>query len=324
MYTRPLGHSDLSVPPVIFGAWAIGGWSWGGTDDSAAIAAIHASIDAGVGTIDTAPVYGFGHSETVIGRAIADRRDRVQILTKVGLRWDSTEGAHFFDDSGQTVHRNLRPASIQAEVEASLRRMGVDEIDLLQCHWPDPSFPVEPTMEALAALVRSGKVRAVGVSNFDVALLTRAQAALGSVPLASTQPRYSLMDRAIESDVLPWCRERQVGVIAYSPIAQGLLTGKVSLDRVFPDDDGRKWNPQFAPESRARVLASLAQTADIAAAHGATPAQIAIAWCFHQPGVTAAIVGARSPQQAIENAAAAQIVLSDAEIARLSAAFADA
>ena len=202
MQTRRLGHSDLSVPPVIFGAWAIGGWYWGGTDDSAAISAIHASIDAGVTAIDTAPVYGFGHSESVVGCAIADRRDRVQILTKVGLRWDSTEGSHFFDDGGQTVHRNLRPASIHAEVEASLRRLGVDEIDLLQCHWPDPSFPVEATMEALASLVRAGKVRAVGVSNFDVALLTRARAALGSVPLASTQPRYSLMDRAIESDRL--------------------------------------------------------------------------------------------------------------------------
>ncbi|MFT5682133.1 MAG: methylglyoxal reductase [Myxococcota bacterium] len=322
MNSRPLGHSDLSIPPVIFGAWAIGGWNWGGTDDGEAIRAIHASIDAGVTAIDTAPVYGFGHSESVVGRAIADRRDRVQVLTKVGLRWDTTEGAHFFDSDGQSVYRNLRPASIRAEVEASLRRMGIDEIDLIQCHWPDPSFPVEETMAGLAALVDEGKVRAVGVSNFDPRLLTRAKIALGEVPLASTQPRYSLLDRKIEADVLPWCRQAGVGAIVYSPIEQGLLSGKVTMDRTFPADDGRSRSPRFAPESRAGVLAALEQTADIAAAHNATPAQIAIAWCFHQPGVTAAIVGARSPQQAIENAAAGRITLSAAEIARLSQVFA--
>jgi methylglyoxal reductase len=319
---RPLGQSEIVVPPVIFGAWAIGGWYWGGTDDAAAIRAIHASIDAGVGAIDTAPVYGFGHSESIVGQAIRDRRDRVTLLTKVGLRWDGTEGEHFFDDAGQSVYRNLRPAAIRAEVEESLRRLGVDEIDVLQCHWPDPGFPVEETMVGLAALVGEGKIRAVGVSNFDPALLARAQAALGSVPLASTQPRYSLLDRAIEDDVLPWCRDAGVGVIVYSPIEQGLLSGRVTLERTFAEDDGRSWSPRFSAESRAAVLAAIAQTADIAAAHDATPAQLAIAWCFHQPGVTAAIVGARSPRQAIENAGAARIVLSPAEIDRLSGAFA--
>ena len=245
----------------------------------------------------------------------------MQVLTKVGLRWEGTEGAHFFDDSGRSVYRNLRPASIRGEVEASLRRLGIDEIDLLQCHWPDPSFPVEQTMEELAALVREGKVRAVGVSNFDVDLLTRSQATLGDIPLASTQPRYSLMDRGIEEEILPHCREARVGVIVYSPIEQGLLTGRVTMERVFPEDDGRYWSPKFAPESRRKVLDALAQTADIAATHRATPAQVAIAWCFHQPGVTAAIVGARTAAQAEENAAAASIVLSDAECERLAEAF---
>lgn len=321
MTLRSLGNSTLSVPPVIFGAWAIGGWRWGGTDDAAAIRAIHASIDAGMTAIDTAPVYGFGHSESVVGRAIADRRGAVQVLTKVGLRWDLTEGAHFFDSDGQSVYRNLRPAAIRAEVEGSLRRLGIDEIDLLQCHWPDPSTPVEETMAGLAALVTEGKVRAVGVSNFSPDLLSQAKAALGSVPLASTQPRYSLMDRAIEADVLPWCIKAGVGTIVYSPIEQGLLSGRVTMERTFPDDDGRSSSPKFTPESRARVLAALEKTADIAAAHSATPAQVAIAWCVHQPGVTAAIVGARSPQQAIENAEAGRIALTAAELERLSSVF---
>ena len=318
---RRLGESDLAVPPIIFGAWAVGGWYWGGTDDRTAIAAIQAGIDAGLTAIDTAPVYGFGHSETVVGQAIRGRRAQVQLLTKVGLRWDSTEGAHFFDDAGQSVYRNLRPAAVRQEVEASLRRLGVEVLDLVQCHWPDPSCPIPDTMGALADLHREGKLRAVGVSNYSPEQLALAQAALGDIPLASTQPRYSLLDREIEAGVLPWVRAHHVGTIVYSPLEQGLLTGRVGVDREFPDDDGRATDPAFAPERRQQILAALEEVRDLAAGKGATFAQLAAAWCFHQPGVTAAIVGARSPQQAAENAGAMHLRLTPEELDRLSSVF---
>ena len=182
MTTAFLGESTLTTPPVIFGAWALGGWHWGGRDESTdtqAVDAIHASIDAGIHCFDTAPVYGFGSSESILGRAISNRRDKVTILTKVGLRWDCTDGAHFFNtDSAagpKAIFRNLTPASIRMEVEASLRRLGTDYIDLLQCHWPDPSTPIHETMDAMKALIKEGKIRAVGVSNFNVSQLEESQ-----------------------------------------------------------------------------------------------------------------------------------------------------
>ena len=326
---RQLGAGPIEVPPVVFGAWAIGGWYWGGTDDARSIRAIHASIDAGVGAIDTAPMYGCGHSETVVGQAIRDRRDRVTVMTKVGLRWDDTGGAHFFDDwdddaNPLPIHRNLSAASVRLEVERSLVRLGIDTIDLIQCHWPDPTTEVEETMDALAGIVHAGKARAVGVSNFPPALLERARAELGrhGLPLSSTQPRYSLLRRDIESDVLPWCREHGVGTIVYSPMEQGLLTGKVGPGRVFDADDGRSLDPAFSQENRARVLEAIDATADLCATHACTPAQLALAWCHHQQGVTAAIAGARTAAQATENAAAARIPLTAADMERLRTAFA--
>jgi aryl-alcohol dehydrogenase-like predicted oxidoreductase len=328
MQTRALGAGPLEVQPVIFGAWAVGGWYWGGTDDARSVRAIQASIDAGVTAIDTAPMYGCGHSERVVGRALAGRRDAVTLMTKVGLRWDDTGGAHFFDDwdddaNPLPIHRNLSAASVRLEVDRSLERLGVEVIDLIQCHWPDPTTEVEETMDALAGVVRAGKARAIGVSNFPPALLERAAAELArhGLPLSSTQPRYSLLKRGIESDVLPWCRDHGVGAIVYSPMEQGLLTGKVGPDRVFPEDDGRGLDPAFSQANRVRVLEAIAATADICAAHGCTPAQLALAWCHHQPGVTAAIAGARTPEQAVENAKAASIQLTAEEVQRLTATF---
>lgn len=328
MPDRRLGTSPLHVQPVVLGAWAIGGWYWGGTDDARAVRAIQASIDAGIGGIDTAPMYGCGHSETVVGRALVGRRDRVTLMTKVGLRWDDPGGAHFFDDWDDDarplpIHRNLSAASVRLEVERSLTRLGVDCIDLIQCHWPDPTTEIEETMDALAGIVRAGRARAVGVSNFKPDLLARAQAELErhGLPLASTQPRYSLLRREIEADVLPWCQRRGVGAIVYSPMEQGLLTGRVGPDRVFADDDGRSLDPAFAMDNRVRVGAAIAATADLCDAHRCTPAQLALAWCHHQPGVTAAIAGARTPEQATENASAARIVLTAADQERLREAF---
>jgi aryl-alcohol dehydrogenase-like predicted oxidoreductase len=320
MHSRRLGTSPLEAPVVAFGAWAIGGWAWGGADDAQAIAALRAGIDAGIRAIDTAPMYGFGHSEVVVGRALAGHPSPAQVWTKVGLRWDDDRGAHFFDTTGpdgapRTVHRNLRPDSVRLEVERSLERLGRPALDLVQCHWPDPSTPVEETMAALAQLHEEGLVGAIGVSNFSPELLERSRRALAErgLPLASTQPRYSLLDRAIEADVLPWCRDHRVGVVAYSPLAQGLLTGTITLDRTFPDGDLRGTRPGFDRERRRRVLDALDQAGDIAAAHDATLAQLAIAWVVAQPGVTAAIVGARTPSQARENAAAGELTLSGAE-----------
>ena len=323
MNKRLLGASDLNVPPIIFGAWAIGGWHWGGSDDPESIRAIHASIDAGVNAFDTAPVYGFGHSERILGKALKDRRVQALICTKVGLRWDSNEGAHFFDteENNKKIYRNLRPQSIRQELEDSLRRLQTDTIDLLQCHWPDPSTEVEETMHELAAFVQEGKVRAIGVSNYSPELLTRAKQSLGSVPLASTQPRYSLLDRRIEEDVIPWLLDHQVGAIVYSPLEQGLLTGKITVDREFPPTDGRYRNPLFTTENRMAILQALGNIQPIADQHGISLAQLTAAWCFHQPGITAAIVGARTAQQAIENAHACQISLSNEELHKISTVF---
>ena len=317
MEHRQLGQSDLNVPPVIFGAWAVGGWFWGGQDDADSIRAIHAALDAGINCIDTAPVYGMGHSEEVVGKAIAGRRNEVLLATKCGLRWDTPgEGSNPWtykglDGSEKTVVRNLHKAAIIAEVEQSLQRLGTDVIDLYQCHWPDPSAPIAETMEALVTLKQQGKIRAIGVSNFTAAMMAEC---LRHGPLASDQPPYSLLRRDIEADVLPFCREHNVGVIVYSPLEQGMLTGKVTVDRKFVEGDYRAGRPWFQPVNRQRVLDALEQVKPIAAAHKATLGQVAIAWIVAQPGVTAAIVGARNPQQARENAQAADIRLSADEV----------
>jgi aryl-alcohol dehydrogenase-like predicted oxidoreductase len=325
---RALGRSGLVVPPIAFGAWAIGGWQWGGSDDAAAIDAIRAGIAAGVTAIDTAPIYGFGRSEEVVGRAIAGRRAEVTILTKAGLRWDSDEGELAFDgmDGGRPlrIHRNARPASLRAEVEASLRRLGVEQIDLLQIHWPDRTTPVAESMGALLELKREGKIRAIGVSNFTPELLEQAQRALGDVPLASTQERYSLLARGIESGVLPWARAHEVGVLAYSPLEQGLLTGKVVGARTFPTGDERKRRALFSAENRLRVNAALERSVQpISQRLGATDAQVVIAWTIAQPGITCALVGARTAAQARENAHGAELELTRDELDSIGRDFAE-
>jgi len=321
-----LGRSTLRVSPVILGAWSYGGWYWGGAEDDTSIRAIHAAIEEGITSIDTAPVYGFGRSEAVVGRAISDRRDRVQILTKVGLRWDTEEGEHFFDTKdpdGRTwrITRNLRPHSIRYEVEQSLTRLGVDHIDLVQCHWPDPSTPIMDSMGALAELVREGKVGAVGVSNFSPEQMQEAQSALGDVPLASNQPRYSLLHRQIERDVLPYARDHDVGVIVYSPMARGILTGTVDLERRFPEGDGRAEEPLYHPENRARVLEALGQVEVLAQDLRGSLANLAVAWVLHQESVSAALVGARTEAQARENACAMHLTLAGEVVDQLRTIF---
>jgi aryl-alcohol dehydrogenase-like predicted oxidoreductase len=325
---RPLGKSGLEIPPVTFGAWALGGWYWGGADDAESLLALGRAVDLGAAAVDTAPMYGFGHSEEVVGRALralGGRRREVLVATKCGLRWDSEEGTFFFrtkDARGRVVavHRNLRPSSVRAECEASLRRLGVDEIDLYQIHWPDPSTPLADTAEALSRLLEEGKIRAVGASNFDVDLL---EELIRYLPVASLQPRYHLLDRAIESTLLPFCRECHVAVLAYSPLAQGILAGAVDPARTFPPGDYRPKQPLFAPDYLARLEGPLGELRALARSLGATPAQVAIAWVLGAPGVTSALVGARRSAQVEENLGAAEICLSEEERERLGAIFAE-
>jgi aryl-alcohol dehydrogenase-like predicted oxidoreductase len=320
MQYRQLGDSELKTSAIIVGTWAIGGWMWGGTDSGDAIDALKAAVDEGMTTIDTAPVYGFGLSEELVGKALAGRRDKVQLYTKYGLRWDREEGEFYFESPDQDgtvrkVYRNARKASVIEECEQSLKRLGTDYIDLYQCHWRDHTTEIDETMAAMEKLHKDGKIRAAGVSNFTVEEIAAARACF---PVASVQPPYSMVRRDIEEDLLPYCRENNVGVIVYSPLQLGLLTGKLTMDRTFPEDDQRSGSPFFKAENRRRVIDFLEDIRPIAEAHSATIAQLVIQWTISRPGVTAALVGSRNPGQARENAAAADLSLSEDERNRIN------
>lgn len=323
MQMRQLGQSDVKVTPVIFGAWAIGGWMWGGNEEKDSIDAIRAAIDHGVNTIDTAAIYGMGYSEELVARAIKGIRDKVIIATKCGMRWDTEEGSDPWpqkDNEGRDVviRKNAKPASIAFECEQSLKRLGVDVIDLYQIHWPDKSTPVEDSMVAMVKLKDQGKIRAIGVSNYDVEWMRRAT---NVAPVASLQPPYSLIQRKIEKDVLPFCREHHVGVIVYSPLERGLLAGAVPPERTFPAGDHRASHKYFTVENRKRVLAALEKVRPIAEKHKASLAQVVINWTAHEPGITGALVGARNAEQAAHNAGALNFELSADERGTIRAAF---
>jgi aryl-alcohol dehydrogenase-like predicted oxidoreductase len=315
MESRQLGGSNIYVSPIILGTWAIGGWMWGGTDEKEAIKAIRASIDAGVTTIDTAAVYGFGLSEKIVGKAIKGKRDDVVIATKCGMRWDSDEGSDPWpqkDAHGKdiVIRKNSKPESIIYECEQSLKRLGIDVIDLYQLHWPDMSTPFEDSWNAMVKLQQEGKVRAIGVSNYSVDQLKRCHAVRH---VNSVQPPYSLIRRNIEKDLIPFCQRNQVGVIVYSPLERGLLTGRVSVDREFAKDDHRRELEIFSKENRKRVLDVLEEIRPIAEKHKASFSQVILNCTIHMPGITAAIVGARGPDQALENAKAAELELTPDE-----------
>ncbi len=317
MEMRKLGQSDLQVPVVTFGAWAVGGWMWGGTDDAAAIAAIQRGIDDGITMIDTAPTYGMGHSERIVGKAVEGRRDEVLIASKCGVRWDldsDKEAQYTIDNNGNPTKLVgcLRKDSVKYELEQSLARLHVDVIDLYQCHWPDPDTPWQETMEAMVEALEEGKIRAIGLSNVNVAQIEECRKC---APIASIQPEYNPLVRGIEAEVLPYCIKHDIGVLPYSPIAQGLMTGKVTVEREFPKGDIRRGKPLFQPENRKRVLKVLECLQPIADSHKATLAQLTIAWILTQPGITSAIVGARNAEQVHENARAASVKLSDDEVA---------
>jgi aryl-alcohol dehydrogenase-like predicted oxidoreductase len=325
MRTRPLGGSGIEASVVAFGAWAVGGWMWGGVEEREAIVAIQEALDAGVNFVDTAPIYGFGRSEEIVGEAVESRRDEVVLATKCGMVWDTEQGDYFFNsdedvitkEGGIRVYKYLGPESIREEVEQSLRRLRTDHIDLYQTHWQESTTAIADSMAELLKLRDQGKIRAVGVSNVTAAQLEEYREA-GEV--ASDQEQYSMLFRKHEADLLPYCAQHGLAFLAYSPLAQGLLTGKVGPDRVFPEGDQRRNKPRFSVENRRKVAAILGKFKPIAEGHDVELGQLAIAWTLAQPGCTHALVGARTPEQAIENAAAGDLVLSDDELATMRAA----
>jgi len=313
MQTRKLGNSDLHITPVGYGAWAVGGsgwqFAWGSQDDNDSIAAIHRALELGVNWIDTAAVYGLGHSEEVVARALKEwRGSKPYIFTKCALRWDS---------KGQ-VQKVLSADSIRHEVEDSLRRLSIDVIDLYQIHWPpDPDSPaLEEGWSTLADLKREGKVRWIGVSNFNVQQLKRAQAI---APVTSLQPPYSLVHREVEEDTLPYCLREGIGVIVYSPMASGLLTGAMTRERAgrLPQDDWRKDHPDFTEPNLTRNLELVERLREIAKRHNHSIGEVAIAWTLHNPAVTGAIVGARNAKQAEGVMRAGDLRLNNKEVSEI-------
>jgi methylglyoxal reductase len=319
MRMRPLGKSGIEASVVGFGAWAIGGWMWGGTQESEAIRAIHAALDAGINLIDTAAIYGFGSSEEIVGKALKDRRDQAVIATKCGMVAGTKAGSPKFRSTalGISEHGHIEariynhPDSIRDEVEWSLRRLQTDHIDLYQTHWQDPTTPIDDTMDALLSLKQAGKIRAIGVCNASVDQM-RQYASRGE--LDSDQEKYSMLDRSLEAEQLPFCREQRIAVLAYSPLAMGLLTGKLGSEREFAAGDVRSMRPRFSKENRAKVAGMLGELKPIADRHKLTLGQLVIAWTASQPGLTHVLCGARTPEQASENAAAGNIELPTADL----------
>jgi aryl-alcohol dehydrogenase-like predicted oxidoreductase len=307
MTKKKLGNSDLEITPIGVGAWAMGGsgwaFAWGHQEDKESIEAIHTALDAGVNWIDTAAVYGLGHSEEVVAQAVKDRSEKPYIFTKCERIWDEN----------RQIQKSLKRDSIRRECEASLRRLQVDVIDLYQIHWPEPEEDIEEGWTALAELQQEGKVRWIGVSNFNVDQLKRAQAI---APITSLQPPYSLISPEIEEGILPHCLSSDIGVIVYSPMKSGLLTGKMTKERVaaMPDDDFRKRALNFQEPYLTRNLEAADLLGEIGKRHGKSAGEVAIAWTLRHPGVTGAIVGMRNAQQAREVLGAADFRLSDEEI----------
>ena len=315
--TRTIGQSDVRASAVGLGTWAIGGWMWGGTDEAESIAAIQASLDAGVTLIDTAPAYGLGRAEEIVGKALAGRRDQAVIATKCGLAWHTRKGRHFFDQDGRPVHRYLGREGIFHEIDESLRRLGTDHIDLYITHWQDPTNPIDETMDALKDLRKAGKIRAIGASNVDAGELGAYIAAGG---LDAIQERFSMIDRDIETELLPLTTANNISTLSYSSLALGLLSGTIGADRVFSGDDQRKDNPRFSVANRRKVASFADAIRPVAEAHAATIAQIVIAWTIAQPGVTFALCGARNPAQARDNARAGTIRLARDDLSAIDAA----
>ncbi|HUC80835.1 MAG TPA: aldo/keto reductase [Flavisolibacter sp.] len=321
MERRTLGRSDVKVTPMSFGAWAIGGWMWGGAEEKEAIEAIRAAYDAGITTIDTAPVYGFGKSEELVGRAMEGiQRDKYQILTKFGMNWETEEGEPFFDsvDNDGKPFKMYKLASkekVMKECEDCLRRLKTDYIDLFQIHWPDNSTPVSETFEAVQRLIEQGKIRASGVCNYTTELV---EETLKTIQLASNQVPYSLINRDVEKNVLPQAIEKGMSVIPYSPLQRGLLTGKIKPGHKFGEGDTREGNRFYTDENIRRTNELLDEIRPIAEGYNATLAQVIINWTINQPGIGTVLVGARNAQQVKDNVGALNFTLSAEDLQRIT------
>jgi aryl-alcohol dehydrogenase-like predicted oxidoreductase len=313
MQTRQLGKSDLNITPLGIGAWAMGGgnWAfgWGPQDDDESIGAIHAALDKGINWIDTAAVYGLGHSEEVVARALKGRSNRPYVFTKCERNWGAD----------RQIFKSLKRADILAECENSLRRLQLDVIDLYQIHWPEPDEDVEEGWSTLADLQKQGKVRWIGVSNFNATQLARAQAI---APVTSLQPPYSMIQADIEAELLPYCGQNNIGTIVYSPMKSGMLTGAMTRERIenMPDDDFRKRTPNFQEPLLTRNLKLVEVLREIGNGHGRTSGEVAIAWALRRPEVTGAIVGMRSPAQVDGVIGAADFRLAADEISTIATA----
>ncbi len=317
MEYRTLGDADIKLSAITFGAWAAGGWMWGKTDRNDAIEAIRASYDEGVTSIDTAPIYGQGDSESIVGEAIKDLpRDKIQLLTKYGMRWDLAKGDFGFkskNNQGEDIdiYKYAGKESIIKECEDSLKRLGTDYIDLYQIHWPESTTPIAETMEAVTQLIQQGKVRHAGVCNYNAAQMEEAD---HTVKLVSNQVPFSMVNRDIEEETVPYCMKNNKAILAYSPMERGLLTGKMKPGYTFAAGDHRASNKFFTDESIARTDTFLEKIKPLAASKNATLAQLVIRWTIERPGITIALVGARNKEQAIENATAIKVNLTHDEI----------
>jgi aryl-alcohol dehydrogenase-like predicted oxidoreductase len=310
METKKLGNSDLHLTPIGFGAWAIGGgdwaFAWGPQDDVDSIQAIHRALDLGINWIDTAAVYGLGHSEEVVGKALKSASTKPYVFTKCSMLWDEK----------REIHRSLK--TVRQELEASLRRLQLDAIDLYQIHWPMPEDEIEEGWATMADLQREGKIRWIGVSNFSVVQMERIQAI---APITSLQPPYSMVNRNVEAEILPFCEKHGIGAINYSPMVSGLLTGAMTKERVaaFPKDDFRRNAKQFQEPQLSRNLALASLLGSIGARHGVSPGVVAIAWTLHNKAITAAIVGGRSAKQVDGIFPAANFRLTEPEVDEIGA-----
>ncbi len=303
------GKTGFKVSRLVQGTWVTGGWAWGGADEKEAMLAILRALELGINFIDTAPVYGFGKSEQIVGRAIGQwGREKVTVATKCGLEWD---------EGGRRIRRNSRPERLMHEAEESLRRLGVDCIDLLQIHWPDPHVPFENSMHALIELQEQGKIRCFGLSNFS---RDQVLECLGTGPVYSLQPPYNMFEREAEKELLPFCIENEIPTLVYGGLCRGLLTGKFTGNETFPRGDLRRADPMFKADRFKKYAAAVNEIKAVAAEYGKTPAQFALRWAIDQPGVTCVIAGARTAKQAEDNAGALDWEISHSDLRRFPAA----
>jgi aryl-alcohol dehydrogenase-like predicted oxidoreductase len=320
MEYRTLGQSGIKVSELAFGAWAIGGWLWGGADSKDAIKAIETAIDNGMTTIDTAAVYGFGLSEELTGKAIKGKRDKVQVLTKFGLTWNEKKGEFHFashDNDGKAVniYRYSSKEKVLSDCDQSLKRLGTDYIDLYQIHWNDPTTPISETMEAIEILVKQGKIRSGAVCNYSVELMNEAEK---NFPIASNQVPYSMVNRAIETDIVPYCLSKNIGILAYSPLQRGLLAGKIKQGHRFNDGDTRPTTIYYKEPNLSRILELTGDLNEIAAEHNVTLSQLVLNWTIQQPGITCTLAGARNPSQVLDNVKASRFRLTHEDLNRIN------